>query len=673
MNSPSPGFWVPLVLVSPHRGNVTPAVVALRRVVAQPRPAAAYVREGGAPVAGLCEGVSLGRFEDQGELPGEAWIVPRHSGFDGKTLRGRSADLALALTSLSKYEDAAPRRLVIATGRLFGRAEPIPPPRGSLEERLLLANSDAVLPVDHLDAKLTTCLQLVCDRGWNARDVAILYPASQAASESGPGALPAELLERWQARFGVALDALLPVGTLTEAADRVLDKPPGLRFGSSRIETLRKRVYALRYVQLRAVELLAACKELYAATDQLGESSALRLVARFHAVSSASFACSKLLSYPTTQPCLWNDSAPTEARALKSHLDAEIDRLLRETRPLPDGLRELYAAHRNYEATASFRTLDFEEGVELASEGLSVDGLRKEHQCEYRKLLGTRGQFSWRVGLRALAEGHSGKVRRRLDAATRDISRALEAAESLDVPERNDRSRARVYHANLLLARWVAGLEDSNAPERVAAMLAEVLRSYAPGAHAEGEPPTQDPAWALHQLYTCWGLAGRWDEILKHWGHVAERPAATDLPGDSRTLAQAVLTAEVRRLPAAEPMAALLLEATLRCGETSLDERVATAILAPVQGEGVPLERLVRWWPAVDAPDSWALDAIRPWVEDWRLSRRQVLLPPDAHGVPFVQYQLDALRDEPGLAPAGGARSRLLIWLGIPAWPSGGP
>ena len=673
MNSPSPGFWVPLVLVPPHRGNVSPAAVALRRVVAHRRPTAAYVREGGAPVAGLCEGVSLGRFEDQGELPGEAWIVPRHRAFDGKTLRGRSADLALALASLSAYEDVPPKRLVVATGRLFGRAEAAPPPLGSLEGRLLLASSEAVLPVDHLETKLAACLQLVSDRGWSAHDVAILFPASQAASASGPPALGKELLESWRARYGAALDTLMPIGTLTEAADRVLDKPTGLRFGSSPIEALRKRVYALRYVQLRAAELLAACRDLYVASDQLGESSALRLVARFHAVSSASFACSKLSSDPAPSPCFWADGAPTEPGTLKSHLDEEIGRLLQQTRPLPGGLRELYAAHRNYEATGSFSSYDFEEGVELATEGLEVEGLRKTPVCEYRKLLGTRGQFNWRVGLRALAEGYSGKVRRRLGAATRDIGRAREEAELSDVPERNDRSRVRVYQANLLLARWVAGMEDSSVPESVGAMLAEVLRSYAPAMHGDGEPPAQDPTWALHQLYTCWGLSGRWAEILEHWGQVAEHPADTDLPEDRRTLSDAVLDPAGRHVPAAEPVAALLLEAALRCGEASLAGRVARAIPVPLEGEPVPLARLVLWWPAVDAPDGWALDAVRSWVEDWRLSRRDVLLPPAAHGVPFVQCQLDALRDERGLAPAGGARSHLLLWLGIPAWPNGGP
>ena len=671
MSRPSSDLWVPVVLAPVRDARVTSNAVGLRRVAAGQRPPAAYVREGDTSVVGLCEGVSLGRFEAHGELPGEAWVVPRHPGFDGKTLQGRSADLALALASVSAYEGLPLARLVIATGRLFGRTESGAPSAGSLASELLLTSADAVLPVDHLDAKLEACLRILARRGWSADDATVLYPGCQAPTAAGPCALPGELFERWRTLFGAALDTLLPVDTLTEAADRVLVKPSGLHFGRSPIGALRKQVYALRYVQLRASDLLVACRELHGMACRLEESAALRPIARLHALSSASFACSKLARDSASAPCRWDDDAPTAPVALKSHLDKQIEQLLQKTTPLPDGLSELYAAHRNYEATESFFTSDFEEGVELATEGLAVEGLRKTPECEYRKLLGTRGQFGWRVGLRALAEGYQAKAKRRLDRANRDLALARRAAESPDIAERNDRSRTRVYHGNLLLARWVAGLEDSGTPGRVAAILSEVLRSYSPHTYADARPPSQDPTWALQQLYTCWGLSGRWADIVEHWERVAKLPGATDAEGDERTLAAAVLDPAAHRLPPAEPIAALLFEAALRVGDRRTAEAASGAVAAPDERTPVSLARLVEWWPVVDAPPGWALDGIRAWVDDWRLGRRCVALPPAAQGVAFVQCRLDALRDERGLGPSGGARSGLLLWLGRPAWPTG--
>ena len=607
---------VPVVEVLGH-GNV--AVRLAEVAAADHRPARAYgieVEDVGRLAMAALGGAALPTAL-RDDLPGPAYLLASTPHHARQLVKGRSCALGLALASLAHHCGLKLQRPVIATGNL--------------------TSTGAVDPVDYLEEKLNhvaASLQAAA-----ALDTLVLIPKQ---------GLDAAHLAAFQGQ----IPGLTEVATLAEAAQ--LAMPNGTSFGDSRQASLRQELESLRYQHDRMAELYACALELFALTQAMPHDSALARTLRYHAWMSAAFALQRTAD---GAPSPWPDAPATDANGLAAYLGNKAAELAKDSAAkLP---AELLAQHDNYKATEAFASLCFADGVMDAQRGLSRPGLVAGQHSEYRKLLGTKAQMLWRLGLRLFGHGEVRDGLRLIEEAVAAVDEALELAPKGDrLVERNDAARVRTYVCGALLARKAIIRKDEwdycGDRERIDREARAVLGSVHPG--GEGKP-TQHPGWMLEQLYRLWWLEDDAQQIIKHW-------LALPAHGDSGEPMHRALLRAANPQPCDLAVAALVLEAASRTGNDAIARDIAAQVLSyfrtdvAAPREPTPLD-LVRFAPLARASSQGSLP-IWDGLERWKARN----LSWSAKAAPTLASGLDALCRDPADPEV---RRRLLLWLGVPA------
>jgi hypothetical protein len=607
---------VPIVrLGAPGREAVRLAAV----VATDKRPTRAYgveVADIGQLAMAALGGAALPTAK-RGDLPGPAYLLASTPHHARQLVQGRSCALGLALASLAHHCGLTPQRPVIATGNL--------------------TSTGAVGPVDYLEEKLAHIAASL--QATAALDTLVLIPKQ---------GLDAARLAALQRR----IPGLTEVATLAEAAQ--LAMPNGTSFGNSRQASLRQELESLRYEHDRMAEMYASALELFALTQAMPHDSALARTLRYHAWMSAAFALQRTAD---VVPRPWPDAPATDAKGLAAYLGNKAAELAKDSAAkLP---AELLAQHDNYKATEAFASLCFADGAMDAQRGLSRRGLLAEEHSEYRKLLGTKAQMLWRLGLRLFGHGEVRDGLRLVEEAVAAVEEALELAPKGDhCVERNDAARVRTYVCGALLARKAIIRKDEwdccGDRERIDREARAVLGSVHPG--GEGMP-AQHPGWMLEQLYRLWWLEDDAQQIINHW-------QALPAHGDFGEPVHLALLRAANPQPCDLAVAALVLEAASRTGHDALARDIAEQVLTyfrtdvAAPREPTPLD-LVRFAPLARASSQVSLP-VWDGLERWKARS----LSWSAMAAPTLASGLDALCCDPADPEV---RRKLLLWLGVPA------
>jgi hypothetical protein len=613
-----------------HNGSPSSeAQVLFCEVVSEPvRPERAY-RSDVEDVGKLCMAVQAGLDANRGEWPDEAYVLATHAASARtKPLQGRSCALAMALASLSGCYHLPIHAPAVATGDLDG--------------------SGNVLPVSDLLVKLKACA-----RGPHAGDL-VLFPACQLPD----GAADQRLAAAEYAEIVAILPGLSPVATLAQAANLALRPPEA--FNESRAAQIRNEIEQLRYDRSRAGELFDRSRELFELAHGLPNERGLSPILRYHALMTGEFAL-RTLVHDNAGLRNWPEVPADNNADLRARLVELAEALVANHQAwLP---AELRAEHANFHAVRGFETLDYLGAIQLADQALSLPKLVQGQHSERRKLLGTRGQFRCRQGLRALAVGLHRDAAYWLTGAVDDARKALEdAPKGPGSAETNDAARVRVYVCHALLALrclrdWTAAEQaefDHQAQVVLGCLLAEDPHS---------PPPSQAPGWMVDAVLRRLKLEGKLPETLALWDRVAAIDYALQ-PGDSKGPQRmaAILQPGQAVLPCDVSLLQTLLEVAVALGLADRAREFAQP-LAILHAEPT-LTALVRLWPATLAPQEWAL-ALPDWLRRWRAGDTVDLrLPAGLEREQFLTDHLQALRN-----PNDSLRSQRLLqlWLGVPA------
>lgn len=609
-------------------GGSPPPVLLLEATSAAHAPSRAcstWVRD----VGRLCASASLGLAAHGHEYPYESYLLEEPDRpLPPREIEGRSGALAMALASLAHWYALPLRCPVIATGDLS------------------LTDPGRIAPVDGLLEKVVAACRTLRAEGTGGL---VLVPHCQR-----------DVKQQIEQVSGVRIEF---VATLAEAANLALSTPDGHIFEVSH----RADIDRLRLDEERTHDLLRCCERLADEADRFS-GAPYGWMLRYQALNNAQFAVDKLARRGLEAS--WRDLSSQPATRLRATLETALRQM--ENAVPPSGIPPEFRAERaNFRAVhVGYGELNFAKAIRIAGDALRLEGLVAGHHSEHRRLLGTRGQFALRMGLRVLGAGLRAEAIDLVEQALDDLVSSLQDAARPGVTDRNDRARVLVYHGSARVVEEVIRAEPFD--DRAAAEADEQRWGLVLGRFLDGDAaPLQDPRWALSFLYGSWLHRGWSHRVIDHFTRVGALlvPNMGDDPAPAPTLATVLLgplsPPERLRwgLPCDRRIVGALAEAALATGDEDLF--ACCCEMGPrstAECEVLPLSVLATWWPTVDV-ECEPGRLIRRWAAD----ELAVELPDAARDAPAVMVPLEALRTAlrtHDLCAAHRARRQLLLWLG---------